>query len=245
MATSLLWPGSAGAASTLGASAAEHGRYFGTAVATGKLGDSTYTTLLAREFNMYTAENEMKWDTLEPSQNGFNYGPGNQVFTRAQQNGARVRGHTLVWHSQLPQWVLNLNDATLRNAMHNHINGAMAGPNGSWKGRIYTWDVVNEAFADGYRRRAAGLQLLRTDNGWIEDAFRAARTADPSAKLCYNDYNIDNSTAAKTQAVAAWCGTSSSAACRSTASAYSRTSPAVRRTRQTTADSAELRRTRR
>jgi len=52
------------AASTLGASAAEHGRYFGTAVSTGKLSDSTYTTLLAREFNMYTAENEMKWDTL-------------------------------------------------------------------------------------------------------------------------------------------------------------------------------------
>ena len=194
------------AASTLGASAAEHGRYFGTAVSTGKLGDSTYTTLLAREFNMYTAENEMKWDTLEPSQNGFNYSPGNQVFTRAQQNGARVRGHTLVWHSQLPQWVLNINDATtLRNAMHNHINGAMAGPNGSWKGRIYTWDVVNEAFADsgavGTLRSSKWTQLLGNNTGWIEDAFRTARAADPNAKLCYNDYNIDNATAAKTQGV--------------------------------------------
>jgi endo-1,4-beta-xylanase len=194
------------AASTLGASAAEHGRYFGTAVSTGKLSDSTYTTLLAREFNMYTAENEMKWDTLEPSQNGFNYGPGNQVFTRAQQNGARVRGHTLVWHSQLPQWVLNINDAnTLRNAMHNHINGAMAGPNGSWKGRIYTWDVVNEAFADsgavGTLRSSKWTQLLGNNTGWIEDAFRTARAADPNAKLCYNDYNIDNATAAKTQGV--------------------------------------------
>jgi len=194
------------AATTLGASAAEHGRYFGTAVATGKLGDSTYTTLLAREFNMYTAENEMKWDTLEPSQNGFNYGPGNQVFTRAQQNAARVRGHTLVWHSQLPQWVLNINDAnTLRNAMHNHINGAMAGPNGSWKGQIYTWDVVNEAFADsgavGTLRSSKWTQLLGNNTGWIEDAFRTARAADPNAKLCYNDYNIDNATAAKTQGV--------------------------------------------
>ena len=204
--TIVITGGPALAAGTLGASAAEHGRYFGTAVATGKLGDSTYTTLLAREFNMYTAENEMKWDTLEPSPNGFNYNPGNQVFTRAQQNGARVRGHTLVWHGQLPQWVLNINDAnTLRNAMHNHINGATAGPNGSWRGRIYAWDVVNEAFADGGAvgtlRSSKWTQLLGNNTGWIEDAFRTARAADPNAKLCYNDYNIDNATAAKTQGV--------------------------------------------
>ena len=100
LAVSLASTASAG--TTLGASAAEHGRYFGTAVSTSHLGDSTYNTLLAREFNMYTAENEMKWDTLEPSQNGFNYNPGNQIFTPGPANGARVRGHTLVWHGQLP-----------------------------------------------------------------------------------------------------------------------------------------------
>jgi endo-1,4-beta-xylanase len=199
--------GSAGAATTLGASAAERGRYFGTAVSTSHLGDSTYNTLLAREFNMYTPENEMKWDTLEPNVMGtFNYSPGNQIFTRAQQNGAQVRGHTLVWHSQLPGWVNNINDATtLRNAMHEHIQGAMNGPNGAWKGHIYAWDVVNEAFADGGSigalRSSKWTQLLGNNTSWIEDAFRTARAADPNAKLCYNDYNIDNATANKTLGV--------------------------------------------
>jgi endo-1,4-beta-xylanase len=200
--------GSATAATTLGASAAERGRYFGTAVAAGKLNDSTYNTLLAREFNMYTPENEMKWDTLEGTQGQFNYNPGNQIFTRAQTNGARVRGHTLVWHSQLPGWVTNINDATtLRNVMHSHIQGAMNGPNGAWKGRIYAWDVVNEAFADGGAvgalRSSKWTQLLGNNTSWIEDAFRTARAADPNAKLCYNDYNIDNATANKTLGVLA------------------------------------------
>jgi len=202
----VFFSGSATAATTLGASAAERGRYFGTAVNTSLLNDSMHNTLLAREFNMYTPENEMKWDTLEPNQGGFNYSPGNQVFTRAQTNGARVRGHTLVWHSQLPGWVNNINDATtLRNAMHSHIQGAMAGPNGSWKGNIYAWDVVNEAFADGGAigalRSSKWTQLLGNNTSWIEDAFRTARAADPNAKLCYNDYNIDNATANKTVGV--------------------------------------------
>src|SRR5688500_16691211 len=67
------------AASTLGAAAAQSGRYFGTAVAAGKLGDSTYSTILRREFNSITAENEMKWDATEPSRNSFNYGNGDRI----------------------------------------------------------------------------------------------------------------------------------------------------------------------
>jgi hypothetical protein len=90
--------------------------------------------------------------------------------------------------------------------------------------------VVNEAFADGGPSAPAQLewtQLLGNNTGWIEDAFRTARAADPNAKLCYNDYNIDNCHRAKTRACSTWCATSRPAACRSTASACSRTSPAV------------------
>ena len=80
--------------------------------------------------------------------------------------------------------------------MNNHINGVM----GHYRGNIYAWDVVNEAFADsGGGRRPSNLQS--TGNDWIEVAFRTARAADPAAKLCYNDYNIDNWTWAKTQGV--------------------------------------------
>ncbi|MEU6357502.1 non-reducing end alpha-L-arabinofuranosidase family hydrolase [Streptomyces sp. NPDC047072] len=186
-------------ASTLGAQAAQSGRYFGAAVAAGKLGNSTYATILDREFNSVTPENEMKWDTTEPSRGSFNFGPADQIASHAAAHGQRLRGHTLVWHSQLPSWVSSTTDAaTLSSVMNNHITQVM----NHYKGRVYAWDVVNEAFADGTSgaRRATVFQNV-LGNGYIEQAFRTARTADPAAKLCYNDYNIENWTAAKTQAV--------------------------------------------
>ncbi|MEO3859471.1 endo-1,4-beta-xylanase, partial [Acrocarpospora sp. B8E8] len=185
------------AASTLGAAAQQSGRYFGTAIAAGKLGDSAYTTIANREFDMVTAENEMKIDATEPNRGQFNFTNGDRVFNWAVQNGKRVRGHTLAWHSQQPGWMQSLSGSTLRQAMIDHINGVMA----HYRGRIYAWDVVNEAFADGNGGNRRDSNLQRTGNDWIEVAFRTARTADPAAKLCYNDYNIDNWTWAKTQAV--------------------------------------------
>ena len=77
----LFIPSAAAAATTLGASAAQSGRYFGTAIAAGKLGDSAYTTIANREFNMVTAENEMKIDATEPNQNQFNYANGDRIAT--------------------------------------------------------------------------------------------------------------------------------------------------------------------
>jgi endo-1,4-beta-xylanase len=191
---------SASAASTLGASAAERGgRYFGAAVAANHLGESGYTTVLNREFNSVTPENEMKWDTIEPSRNSFNYGSADRIVNHARGQGMQVRGHTLVWHSQLPGWVTGLSNATdVRTVMNNHINNVM----GHWRGQIHSWDVVNEAFEDGgsgARRNSVFQQRL--GNGFIEEAFRTARAADSSAKLCYNDYNIDDMNAAKTRAV--------------------------------------------
>ncbi|MFF1281492.1 non-reducing end alpha-L-arabinofuranosidase family hydrolase [Streptomyces sp. NPDC058299] len=186
-------------ASTLGAQADRSGRYFGTAVAAGKLGDGTYASILDREFNAITPENEMKWDTTEPSRGSFNFAPADQIVSHATAHGQRMRGHTLVWHSQLPGWVSSIGDAnTLRNAMHNHITTEM----NHFKGKIYAWDVVNEAFADGGsgQHRSSVFQNLLGD-GFIEDAFRTARSADPAAKLCYNDYNIENWSDAKTQGV--------------------------------------------
>lgn len=186
-------------ASTLGAQAAQSGRYFGTAVAAGRLGDGTYTGILDREFNSVTPENEMKWDTIEPSRGSFNFGPGDQIVNRATSHGQRMRGHTLVWHSQLPGWVSSIRDAgTLRGVMNNHITTVM----NHHKGRIHSWDVVNEAFADGSsgQLRSSVFRDVLGD-GFLEQAFRTARTADPAAKLCYNDYNIEDWNAAKTQGV--------------------------------------------
>ncbi|MGW3037158.1 endo-1,4-beta-xylanase [Streptomyces sp. NPDC001178] len=192
-------PAAHAAAGTLGAAAADSGRYFGTAVPAGKLGDSTYSTILDREFNVITPENEMKWDTTEPSRGNFNFGPGDQIVSHATAHGQRMRGHTLVWHSQLPGWVSSIRDAsTLRSVMNNHITQEMT----HYKGKIYAWDVVNEAFADngsGQQRSSVFHDVL--GNGFIEEAFRTARNVDPAAKLCYNDYNIENWSDAKTQGV--------------------------------------------
>ncbi|MDX3689894.1 non-reducing end alpha-L-arabinofuranosidase family hydrolase [Streptomyces europaeiscabiei] len=179
--------------------AADSGRYFGTAVASGRLGDSTYSTILDREFNMITPENEMKWDATEPSRGSFNFAPADSIVNHASAHGQKLRGHTLVWHSQLPGWVGSITNAdTLRGVMNNHITTVM----NRYKGRIHSWDVVNEAFADGGRgqHRSSVFQNV-LGNGFIEEAFRTARKADPSAKLCYNDYNIENWSDAKTQGV--------------------------------------------
>ncbi|MCC2317502.1 endo-1,4-beta-xylanase [Cellulomonas chengniuliangii] len=196
LAVTLAVPANA-AGSTLQAAAAESGRYFGTAIAASRLNDSTYTTIANREFNMITAENEMKMDALEPNQNQFNWSSGDRIVNWARQNGKQVRGHALAWHAQQPGWMQNMSGTALRNAMLNHITQVAT----YYRGKIHSWDVVNEAFADGNSGGRRDSNLQRTGGDWIEAAFRAARAADPNAKLCYNDYNTDNWSHAKTQGV--------------------------------------------
>ncbi|MBO8193876.1 endo-1,4-beta-xylanase [Streptomyces oryzae] len=178
--------GTAQAADTLGGAAAQSGRYFGAAVDPGHLGEGDYASALNREFNSVVAENAMKWDATEPNQGQFSFGAGDQVVSHARSKGMKVRGHTLVWHSQQPAWVRGLTGDSLRRAMIGHISGVA----GHYRGQISSWDVVNEAFEwDGSRRQSNLQQQL--GNGWIEEAFRAADAADPGAKLCYNDYGTD------------------------------------------------------
>ncbi|GLW31794.1 endo-1,4-beta-xylanase [Actinoplanes regularis] len=186
--------GTAEAASTLGASAAQSGRYFGAAIAAGKLGDGTYTGILTREFNAVTPENEMKWDATEPSQGRFTFTNGDRILNQGLSNGSKVRGHALLWHAQQPGWAQSLSGSALRTAAINHVTQVAT----HYKGKIYAWDVVNEAFADGGSGGRRDSNLQRTGNDWIEAAFRAARAADPNAKLCYNDYNTDGVNAKST-----------------------------------------------
>jgi endo-1,4-beta-xylanase len=193
--TGILVPaGVAVAGTTLGTSAAEKGRYFGAAVAAHKLTDSVYTGILNREFTSVTAENEMKWDATEPNQGQFTFTNGDRIVNHARANGMSVRGHALLWHAQQPGWSQNMSGSALRNAMNNHVTRVAT----NYRGRIHSWDVVNEAFADGGSGGRRDSNLQRTGNDWIEAAFRAARTADPGAKLCYNDYNTDGINAKST-----------------------------------------------
>ncbi|GLH99355.1 endo-1,4-beta-xylanase [Phytohabitans aurantiacus] len=185
---------SATAGTTLGGSAAEKGRYFGAAVGTGKFNDSTYMTVLNNEFNSLVAENEMKWDHTEPQQGRFNFTNGDRIVSHARSRGMTVRGHALLWHNQQPGWAQGLSGTALRNAAINHVTQVAT----HFRGQIHSWDVVNEAFADGGSGGRRDSNLQRTGNDWIEAAFRAARAADPNAKLCYNDYNTDGVNAKST-----------------------------------------------
>ncbi|WP_406151374.1 endo-1,4-beta-xylanase [Streptomyces sp. NBC_01012] len=180
--------GSAQAAGELGDAAAASGRYFGTAVAANHLGEADYASTLDAQFGSVTPENEMKWDAVESSRDSFNFSAADQIVSHAQGQGMKVRGHTLVWHSQLPGWVNGLGADDLRSVMNNHITQVMT----HFKGEIDSWDVVNEAYEDGSTgaRRSSPFQDTLGD-GFIEEAFRTARTVDADAKLCYNDYNTD------------------------------------------------------
>jgi endo-1,4-beta-xylanase len=194
VAASVAVTGSAEAATTLGASAAQTGRYFGVATGAFKFSDTPYMTIVNREFNSLVAENDMKWDATEPQQGRFTFTNGDRLVSHAQSRGMTVRGHALLWHAQQPSWAQGLSGTALRNAAINHVTQVAT----HFRGKIHSWDVVNEAFADGGSGGRRDSNLQRTGNDWIEAAFRAARAADPNAKLCYNDYNTDGINAKST-----------------------------------------------
>ena len=182
------------AASTLKDLATAAGKDVGFALAPDRLSESAYKSIADSEFTLVVPENAMKWDATEPSQNSFSYGSGDQVVSYAATSGKKVYGHTLVWHSQLPGWVSNLSGTALQSAMTNHITNVAT----HFKGKVVAWDVVNEAFADNGARRSDSPFQQKLGDGYIETAFRAARAADPGAKLCINDYNTDGINAKST-----------------------------------------------
>ncbi len=174
---------------TLAQLAAErHGRYFGSATDNPELTDTAYTKILGSEFDMITPGNGMKWYATEPRQGVFDWTNGDQIVNLARAHHQRVRAHTLVWHSQLPDWLTSRTwtAAELSAVLKKHITTEVR----HYRGKVYSWDVVNEAFnEDGTYRDTMWYRTLGP--GYIADALRWAHQADPHAKLYVNDYNIE------------------------------------------------------
>jgi endo-1,4-beta-xylanase len=145
-----------------------------------------YRQVAAAQFSTVTPENEMKWYAVEPEQGEYAFDGADAIVEQAREAKQKVRGHTLVWHAQLPPWVKALGPSGLRQAMREHIRRVMA----QYKVDVGVWDVVNEPIGDdGGLRNSAFMRRLGA--GFIADAFRTARTADADAKLYLNEIGAE------------------------------------------------------
>jgi endo-1,4-beta-xylanase len=137
----------------------------------------------------------MKPAYLSPSQGSYSWTTADQMVNAARTSGFKVVGHTLLWHSQNAGWMNNVTGATALTTMKKYVTDVVT----HFKGKIYSWDVLNEAFPDGVSAGADWKTVMRNENPWFKaigpdfvyEGFLAARLADPDAILYYNDYNLD------------------------------------------------------
>jgi endo-1,4-beta-xylanase len=153
--------------------------------------DETYARILAEQYNILVAEGAMKWKALRPAPDKYSFTDGDTLVAFAERHKIKVRGHNFVWHEAIPDWFATT--VTKDNAKQFLVDHIMT-VGGHYKGKIHSWDVVNEAVLpkdgrpDGLRN-SPWMELLGPD--YIEIAFRTARQADPHALLTYNEYGVE------------------------------------------------------
>ncbi len=145
-----------------------------------------YRQTIAAQFSSVTPENEMKWELIEPEPGEFEFGPADEIVERAREASQKIRGHTLVWHLQVPGWVRELGPRELEAAMREHIAKVV----GHYKDDVSVWDVVNEPVSDRGGLRPS-VFARRLGPGFIALAFRLAHAADPDAKLYLNEIGAE------------------------------------------------------
>lgn len=173
------------------------GLRFGTAVGSGRnqFGDPAYRALVERECNIIVAENEMKWQALEPARDAYRFGPADAMLAWAERSKMAMRGHNLFWQAEkwLPAWIANEDFGADRTRAERLMRKHVQTVCGHYGTRIASWDVVNEAIdpADGKLRQNALTRAFPGSAGPIEQidlAFRLAHEYAPHAQLVYNDY---------------------------------------------------------
>ena len=176
---------------------------------------STVSKAISNNFNLCVAENEMKMDALEPGQNYFNYGAANDLVRYAKNQKMALRGHTLVWHKQVPEWISadgkkndkNWTREQLLQIMENHITKIVK----QFGNDVCEWDVVNETLDDdqsvvrtnpsGYQLRKESVWVKVIGESFIDSAFVYAHRANPNLRLYLNEYDGEFSGSAKTLAL--------------------------------------------
>ena len=157
--------------------------------------DEGFRNLLAEQYSIVVPENCLKWGILRPTADTYNFTDADSLVSFAEAHGMKMRGHNFVWHEALPKWfagTVNKDNAQKFLVDHIHTVG------GRYKGKIHSWDVVNEAIwipdgrPDGLRSSSPWFQMLGPE--YLDLAFRTAREADPTALLTYNDYGIEYDT---------------------------------------------------
>ena len=190
--------------------AAAIGLRVGSAIIPQDINTPAWAAVAASQFSVVTPGNEMKWQVVEPTQGVFDWTGADNLVAFAKANNQLVRGHTLCWHNQLPDWLTTgvangtISSSQLRGLLQQHIYTEV----GRYRGRIWQWDVCNEFFTDTNPStiNPNDFWVSNLGSGVIADAFRWAHEADPNALLFYNDYNIggEDGTNAKSDAVYAF-----------------------------------------
>jgi endo-1,4-beta-xylanase len=165
----------------------------GAAVRPAHLTEADYAETLAREFNMLEPEDAMKWEVLRPDPQSFDFSQADRVVEFAARHNMKVRGHTLVWHQQLPPWLTQgrFTPDQLAKLLETDIKTVV----GHYRGKVFAWDVANEAFDEqalGKLRDTIwydqpGIGLAGNGTAYLERCFRWAHEADPQALLFYNE----------------------------------------------------------
>jgi endo-1,4-beta-xylanase len=155
--------------------------------------DARGAALVKAQFSSITPENALKWENVHPRPDTYAFELPDRYVAFGEENHMFIVGHCLVWHNQVPDWVFRdeqgnlVTREVLLKRMHDHILSVV----GRYKGRIKSWDVVNEALnEDGTPRQSLWLKIIGDD--YIAKAFQYAHEADPNAELTYNDYSLEN-----------------------------------------------------
>lgn len=147
--------------------------------------DPKADALIKQQFNMATPENVMKAEVIHPQWSTYNFDLADKMVAYCQKNKMKLNGHTLIWHSQMPMFARRIHDVdSFRTFFTDHIKTVAS----RYNGKIYSWDVVNEALnEDGTMRKSIFLEKLGAD--FVTEAFRLTQKASPNTELYYNDYN--------------------------------------------------------